>query len=183
MSKTFLDNFMAFEVSEIGITGCNRKLIVASPERDVLAIKLGVNKLTNLVVDIDLRRDPARAEVFYLKGRFWASVIQECVICLGLVRVDIEEDFEAQFVPDTLSKIKEDVFSHTDPDHPETYSNDFLEFGKLVQDQLSLAIESYPRHELARESDQCIMIEDKNHSSDELSWFPFKNLDKLLNKK
>ena len=183
MSEVCGDISMVVECSEIGIAKYKRTFVVASAARKTLAGNLTLNKLTSLIVEIELQRDPARSELFELKGGVSASILQDCVVCLAPVRVDIREDLYAQFMPEALLNIKEDIFTHEDPDHPETYSNDLLELGKLVQDQLSVAIDPYPRHEQACGDGQHIMVEGDGDSSEGLGWFPFRNLGKLLNKK
>lgn len=183
MTKACADILIEVECSEIGTGECRRTFVLTTHERDALARNIGLVKLTSLVVEIGLKRDPGQEPVFILEGYFMASVMQECAVCLGVISVDIREDLYSQFVPEASLNVKEDIFTHSDPDHPETYSNDCLDLGKLVQDQLSLAIEPYPRHEQDSKDHQCIMIVDETNASVGLGSSPFRNLGNLLNKK
>ena len=167
--------------SEIGNDKCKRTFVLDACERDALAGIVGLLELKKMVVEVEVRRGVSGKSPFNLEGFLQASVVQECVVCLGLVTTNIREGFSAIFAPEAHSPMKEDVFIHTDPDYPETYSGALLEVGKLVQDQLSLAIEPYPRHEQSGQGKRCDL---KRHVGDEPSGpnlRPFANLDNLLN--
>ena len=133
------------------------------------------------IVEVEITRDTPGNLIFNLEGILQASVVQECVLCLGFVTTNIRESLSARFAPQDQSRLKEDEFMHTDPDHPEVYSGALLEIGKLVQDQLSLAIEPYPRHNQFGEGKRCGL---KRHVENEPigpNRRAFANLDNLLN--
>ena len=172
---------ISIEWSEIGNDKCERTVSLGACERDALARIFGLLELRKLVVEVEVRRDAPGNLIFNLEGILQALVVQECVLCLGVVTTDIRERLSAKFAPEVQSRLKEDIFIHTEPDHPEVYSGALLEIGKLVQDQLSLAIEPYPRHDQFGEGKRCGL---KRHVENEPigpNRRPFAILDNLLN--
>ena len=172
---------ISIEWSEIGNDKCEWTFALGARERDALAKSLGLSELRKLLVDVDVRRDAPGDPIFNLEGILQASVVQECVLCLGFVTTAIREGFSAKFAPEVQSWLKEDVFIHTDPDHPEVYSGALLEIGKLVQDQLSLAIEPYPRHDQSGEGERCGLKRHVENEPMRPNHRAFANLDNLLN--
>ena len=166
---------------EIGNDQCERTFVVNARERDALAGSFGLLELSKLVVEVEVRRGGPDNPIFNLEGILQASVVQECVLCLGFVTTNIREDLSAKFIPEARIRMKKDVFNHTDPDHPEIYSGSLLEIGKLVQDQLSLAIEPYPRHDQFGEGKRCGLKRHVENEPMRPNHRPFANLDNLLN--
>ena len=166
--------------ANIGIKGWNRKLQWDSLARRTVANFLDLLELNELVADVKVVKSTKNPDVFILTGSYKASFVQECVICMGPVIGNLKEDISAKFVPDILELNREDIFTHMDDDHPETYSDEMLEVGKLVQDQLSLAIGLYPRHEQPRCAPSGVSASYAELGSKNM---PFAELSKLLNKK
>jgi hypothetical protein len=172
---------IAIEWSKIGVERCKHTFVVDARERKSLAGIFGLLELRKLVVEVEIKRGAAGKKIFNVGGSLQALAVQECVLCLGLISTDIRENFSGKFMPEAQSEVKEDVFIHTDPDHPEIYSGALLEIGKLVQDQLSLAIEPYPRHKQPGQVCQCGL---KGHADNDplgSARRPFAKLDNLLN--
>ena len=170
---------ICIKISAIGSDGWKRKIQWDSRARRTIADFLGLTELNELVADIEIAKSRSVPNVFILKGNFEASFVQECVICMGLVGGGLKEDILAKFVPIGLELKKEDIFTYLDEDHPETYSDDMLEIGKLVQDQLSLAVPAYPRHSQS----SCVsLVEAGGYVGKSSKNSPFAGLGKLLNK-
>lgn len=171
---------ISIEWSEIGNDKRERTFALGAHERDALARIFGLLELRELVVEVEVRRDAPGSPIFNLEGTLQALVVQECVLCLGFVTTNIREALSAKFVPEIESWMKEDVFIHTDPDQPETYSGPLLEIGKFVQDQLSLAIEPYPRHARSEQGKQCGLKGHVGNKPVGPNRRPFANLYNLL---
>ena len=180
MGEELVAEPFCISIVEIGSKGWKRELRWNSIARRTLADFLNLAELTELVADVNVLKSSRDASVFILKGNFKASFVQECVVCMGSISSSLTEDVGAKFVPTGLQINREDIFTYLDEDHPEIYSDGMLEVGKLVQDQLSLSVPSYPKHE----QDQCGRVAVGGTYSELSSKnSPFADLSKLLNEK
>ena len=180
MAKDMVARPVCISIVEIGSKGWERKLQWDSISRRRLADFLNLVELTELVANVKVLKSSKDANAFILSGEFKASFVQECVICMGAISGSLEEDVGAKFVPVGFQVNREDIFTHLDEDHPEIYSDGMLEVGKLVQDQLSLSLAPYPKHEQDEcgelgVGDACSWVNSKNT--------PFADLSNLLNRK
>ena len=170
---------ICIELAEIGNEGCKRKIQWDLRARRTLADFLDLVKLSKLEADVNIVKTSGDPKIFVLKGDFRASFVQECVVCMGPISVSLKENVSAKFVPTRRELNREDIFTHLDEDDPEVYSGDLLEIGKLVQDQLSLSIETYPRHKRS----ECAPLGGGANSTGVSSRnLPFAGLRKLLNR-
>jgi uncharacterized metal-binding protein YceD (DUF177 family) len=165
---------------EIGSKGWTGELHWDPIARRRLTDFLDLVELTELVADVNVLKSSRDANVFILKGSFKASFVQECVVCLGPISGSLKEAVGAKFVPTGLQINREDIFTPLDEDHPEIYMDGMLEVGKLVEDQLSLSLAPYPKHE----QDQCgRVVVGGTYSEVSSKSSPFSDLPKLLNEK
>ncbi len=117
-----------------------------------LALRFGVTALKNLEADAVLRRK-GRNDIIRLEGRFKADVEQPCVVTLDPVTESVEESFELRFTLDPMKAQGEsggdgaqDVL--VDPeaeDPPELVGPKGIDVGEVIAQQLSVAINPYPR--------------------------------------
>lgn len=78
-------------------------------------------------------------EAVAVSGRLEAEVVQSCVVTLEPVRNAIEEDLDLIFASDVASA---DDF---DADEVEPLGPEGLDLGELLSEELSLALDPYPR--------------------------------------
>jgi len=109
---------------------------------------LGVDSLEAELQASRWKRDGVR-----IKGRVRAQLTQACVVTLEPVEENIDEPFEALFVPEgsRLARIEtengEVVIDAEGPDMPEPFSGDSIDVGAVVAEFAALAIDPYPRKE------------------------------------
>ena len=125
-------------VSESG----TRMTLEASPaERAALAKRFGLPAIDSLRADLDLKRIRGGSAV-QLSGQIIADVTQSCVVTLEPVKQHVDETFEILYsdeVTDEQSAIGADVA------WPEPLPDRALDVGEAVAEQLSLALDPYPR--------------------------------------
>tara|TARA_R110002020_G_scaffold474702_1_gene706798 strand:- start:6693 stop:7256 length:564 start_codon:yes stop_codon:yes gene_type:complete len=87
-----------------------------------------------------------------VKGHVSVSILQDCVVTLEPVPQQIEEDFEAVFLPENSRLAKRVHDGSTEmfldpegPDAPETFSGDSIDVGAVAAEFAALAIDPYPR--------------------------------------
>ena len=180
MGENLVAKSFCISIVEIGSKRWERELRWNSAARRTLAGFLNLAELTEVVAAVNVLKSSREASIFILTGNFKASFVQECVVCMGLIRSSLKENVGAKFVPTGRQVNREDIFTYLDEDHPEIYSDGMLEVGKLVQDQLSLSIAPYPKHEQG----QCGRVAAGGTYSELSSKnSPFADLSKLLKEK
>lgn len=126
---------------------------VADPEEsEALAGRFGVTAVRNLKVHAVLRRK-GRSHIVALEGRFEAEVEQPCVVTLEPVIETLSESFVLRFTLDP-TKVRSESADGAgleiliDPeadDPPEPAGEKGIDVGEAVAQQLSVAINPYPR--------------------------------------
>jgi uncharacterized metal-binding protein YceD (DUF177 family) len=110
-----------------------------------LAVRLGLIELPALAAAVRLRR--ARGGRYVeIDGSLHATVVQTCVVTLEPVPATLEEPFALLLGP--IGGGAEDGPSSEliiDLDQPEPLESDTIDIGELVAQQLSLALDPYPR--------------------------------------
>lgn len=82
-----------------------------------------------------------------IEGTLEASVVQTCVVTLQPVEATVGEPFAVDFVPESdLEEGEEVEFDPEGEDPPEVLRDSTIDVGELVAEQLSLALDPYPRH-------------------------------------
>lgn len=125
---------------------------ISADQRELkdLATQWGVQEVRGFEAGVELsrwKRDGVR-----LKGRVAALVVQPCVVTLDPVEQQIEEDFEAVFLPENSRLAKRIVDGNGEmfldpegPDLPDTFVGDSIDVGAAAAEFAALAIDPYPR--------------------------------------
>ena len=116
-----------------------RQAVEATPEEcAALAVRFGIPAIESFRAELDLRlegNDAIRAQ-----GRLTARVVQSCVVTLEPVPQSVEEPVDLRF----LGARQEPSDDPEGPDEIPTERN-VLELGEALAEQLSLALDPYPR--------------------------------------
>lgn len=121
-------------------------------ERGALAEAWKVLAVGSFEAELDVsrwKRDGVR-----IKGSLHARLTQACVVTLEPVESEIDEPFEALFVPEgsRLARMEtgetgEVVVDPEGPDMPESFAGDSIDVSAVVTEFAALAIDPYPRKE------------------------------------
>jgi hypothetical protein len=132
-------------VDRIGTAWRTVALTASDAERAALAARFGLVELPALGAEVKLRR--ARAGRYVeIAGTLRAAVVQTCVVTLEPVPAALEEDFSLLLGP--IGGADDDAPASdlvVDLDQPEPLEGDVVDLGELVAQQLSLALDPYPR--------------------------------------
>ena len=133
--------------SEITDKEIKYDLSAESDECAALAERFGLRAIETFTSAVSikfLRREKA----IRLCGKIIAKVVQSCVVSMALVENTIEEEFEVLFCDE--NQIDRDNIN--DIVQFEPYSEDQINIGEIVSEELALALDPYPRsQELADE--------------------------------
>ena len=128
-----------------------RRSIRATPEEcSRLAERFGLLSLDLLEADLEIKWvSPGVGGRLCVEGRFDARVTQRCVVSLEPVAASLRESFELFGESDSQRRGEGDDATDEilDPDDEvfEVTGSEGLDLGELVAQQLSLALEPYPR--------------------------------------
>jgi uncharacterized metal-binding protein YceD (DUF177 family) len=78
-----------------------------------------------------------------LSGRLGADVVQACVVTLDPVLATVEDAFEIAFAP--MDEREDDEVDLTDTDVEPLPADGLLDVGEIITQQLSLALDPFPR--------------------------------------
>jgi uncharacterized metal-binding protein YceD (DUF177 family) len=120
--------------------------IVAEPkEREAIAKRLELQEVASLEAECMLDR-PAHGDDVRLRGRLKGSVTQTCVVTLDPMPVEILAEFERLYVPGWTPQVEgeEEAVDAEAPDI-EPLEGDSVDLGEAVVEELSLALDPYPR--------------------------------------
>lgn len=129
------------DLTRVGESGSRMTVEAGPAERAALAKRFGLPAIDSLRAELDLRRIRGGAAV-RLSGQITADVTQSCVVTLEPVKQHVDEAFEILYsdeVTDEQSTIGADVA------WPEPLPDGTLDVGEAVAEQLSLALDPYPR--------------------------------------
>ncbi|MBP7337178.1 DUF177 domain-containing protein [Niveispirillum sp.] len=132
-------------------TGGGHEVVKATDsECAALAERFDLISIAGLTAKMRLRR--VRADFIKVTGELEADVVQRCVVTLEPVPAHVKEEFSALYAPDHLiPKEEEDgesdhfQFLGGDEDFPEPMPGGRIDIGELVAQNLSLALDPYPR--------------------------------------
>lgn len=124
-------------------------------EREATALELAALAATLelpafLLLKVSYRVGPIGAGRYRVKGELSAAATQACIITLEPVHTDINESFEEEYWPEELLT-KSRRCEETEEREalavsaPEAIRQGVIEVGRLIYEQLSTAIEPYPR--------------------------------------
>lgn len=112
-------------------------------ERTALAGRFGLLGLGALAARLDIRRDAGGVVV--LHGVLEADVVQACVVTLEPVPAHVVDDFVLRFSADAPDLDDEEIDLTLADADIEPLEGEVLDVGEIVAQQLSLALDPYPR--------------------------------------
>jgi uncharacterized metal-binding protein YceD (DUF177 family) len=114
------------------------ELEATGAERAALATRFGILEVNMLRASLRLRQEAGGT--VRVRGHLTADVVQACVVTLEPVPQHIEEPVDLRFLP-------EGAEPEEDPDGPDEIQTggEALELGEAIAEQLSLALDPYPR--------------------------------------
>jgi uncharacterized metal-binding protein YceD (DUF177 family) len=116
-----------------------REEVQATPQEcTALAGRFGILAIEAVSASLRLRQESGGA--VRVRGRLTATVVQPCVVTLEPVHQKVDEAVDLRFLPPGAEL-------DDDPDGPDEIptENDILELGEALAEQLSLALDPYPR--------------------------------------
>jgi uncharacterized metal-binding protein YceD (DUF177 family) len=139
------------EADSVGTHRMERKIAANPEERAALARRFGLVSVDRLEADLVLRR--AGAGVIHVTGSLSADVVQSCVVTLAPVEARVEDKFATDFLDETEFERQmaraggkgEADLDYEEDDPPEPIRNGHIDLGELAAQQLSLALDPYPR--------------------------------------
>jgi uncharacterized metal-binding protein YceD (DUF177 family) len=125
-------------IGRIGAAGRRERLVASEAERAALAERFGIPAIGRLEAELHL--EPAPGGAFTAAGQLLAEVIQACIVTLDPVEQRIAVPLAMRFIP-AGSEPSED------PEAPDEMDieDDTIDLGEAVAEQLSLALDPYPR--------------------------------------
>ena len=136
------------QVDAIGADGASLQLRADGKECAALARRLDLQDMTELQVDVSLRR--TAVGLVRLNVDFSANVVQSCVVTLEPVAARVVDQFsllcEGEQKRGKLDRAEGEVF--VDPfgeDPVEPLDEGRIDLGELVAQHLSLSLDPYPR--------------------------------------
>jgi uncharacterized metal-binding protein YceD (DUF177 family) len=131
------------EADSVGTRPIERHISANAEERAALAERFEIVAIDRLEADFTLRR--AGTGVIHVKGRVQGDVVQSCVVTLEPVPDKIEEEFAADFAAEADRPADDEEIDFEAADPPEPIRNGHIDLGELAAEQLSLALDPYPR--------------------------------------
>jgi uncharacterized metal-binding protein YceD (DUF177 family) len=128
-------------VGRIAASGKDVTIEAEGPERAALAARLGVPAVHAL--SCRYRLTPGRKGDVLAEGWLVAKIEQVCVIATEPFTEALAENFTVRFVPAERFREDEDLDPEAIDEIP--YERDMIDLGDLVAEELSLALDPYPR--------------------------------------
>jgi uncharacterized metal-binding protein YceD (DUF177 family) len=140
MSDEFIKEI---QIDKIPAKGVHCKLQASGATLVDIASRLDVRAVEELVADLKAEKAGKHITV---RGRIIARVEQQCVISLEPMFSDIDEQVDITFTTeDETPEFTEEGEMIVNLDLPEPLEGNVLDLGDLAIQQLSLAIDPYPR--------------------------------------
>ena len=131
------------DLARLGDHEVTHAIEATAAERAALATRFGLMLINSLTATLRLRRVRGGAAI-RLAGTFAADLAQACIVTLEPVHQRIEEAFEVLYATDPTFE-ESAVGADSDLDWPEPLPEGLLDLGETVAQQLSLALDPYPR--------------------------------------
>lgn len=132
-------------------TGAALEIVGSEHERTALAHRFGVLSVPELSASVTLY--PEGGNRWRVEGRLQARVVQACGITLEPVEQRVDETFLLRFAGDAEEVDRETGELIVGSEAAEPLTDDVLDLGDIVADQLGLAIDPFPRTPGARLED------------------------------
>ncbi|MCQ4158956.1 DUF177 domain-containing protein [Roseomonas sp. GC11] len=123
----------------VGPDGRRQLVEAKAAECAALAARFGIPAIDAFSAELEMRQE--RGGAIRIRGTLRARVVQACVVTLEPVTQQVEEAVDLRFLP------AEADFSD-DPEGPDEIhadENGVMELGEALAEQLSLALDPYPR--------------------------------------
>jgi len=131
------------EADSVGTHRMERRISANPEERAALAKRFDLLGIDRLEAVFSLKR--AGGGVIHIQGEIEAAVTQACVVTLAPVPAKIAERFSADFADEDRRRPAETDLDFEADDPPEPIRNGHIDLGELAAEQLSLALNPYPR--------------------------------------
>jgi uncharacterized metal-binding protein YceD (DUF177 family) len=132
-----------FDVAGVG-TQEKRLVLEARPdERAALAKRFGLPEIARFVSEITLRRESS--ELIALEGTFEARLTQVCVITDEAFESEVKGVFKRRYLVGRAAEMPEEDIDPEADDPPEALGPEGLDLGEVAAEELSLALDPYPR--------------------------------------
>lgn len=138
-------------VGEVTEEGRSFEVAAKEAECAALARRFAIAGLRSLSAEGCVRRGAGRTR-FQLSGRLRAEVVQICVVTLQPLDVQLDVAFEREYATDARDEWgqaeapgAEIVLSLDNDDAPEPLEGGVLDVGEAVAQELSLALDPFPR--------------------------------------
>jgi uncharacterized metal-binding protein YceD (DUF177 family) len=131
------------EADSVGTRPIERQISANGEERAALAERFSLPSIDRLDASFTLNR--AGNGVIHVRGAVEAEVVQSCVVTLVPVPARIRETFAVDFSDRDPGPGLEADFDLEAEDPPEPIRNGHIDLGELAAQQLSLALDPYPR--------------------------------------
>ncbi|MFO1046695.1 MAG: DUF177 domain-containing protein [Geminicoccaceae bacterium] len=119
--------------------------LLASPaECDLLAKRLELIDLGRLEGEVLVQPVEGTAAI-HVSGHLAADVVQSCVVTLDPVPARVEAEFDRLFSRDVPVEADGEVEVDPEGDAPEPLAGATLDLGEILAQELSLAMDPYPR--------------------------------------
>ncbi|CAN5917827.1 DUF177 domain-containing protein [soil metagenome] len=121
-------------------------IVASDSERAALVKRFGFLDLPTFSARVTVDRRPGGQVV--VEGRLRGRVVQACVLTLDPVPQDLDDAFRIVFRQDHKEEFDPEsgeALLSAQADAPEPLSGNMLDVGEIVAEQLSLAVDPYPR--------------------------------------
>jgi uncharacterized metal-binding protein YceD (DUF177 family) len=140
---------IVLSVDDVPPSGTEFRFEANEQERAALAKRFDIVELNVLRGTAKVK--PWRRAGLALEARFTAELVQSCVVTLEPVPEKLDESFTLHFLPEemiapvTPGSEREIVVDVDSEEPPEALENDAIDVGEAVAEQLSLAMNPYPK--------------------------------------
>lgn len=178
----------AIKVAQLPDGGFTATLVATPEERNALARRFGLERLDKLEARLSVAHAPASAgkDKIRVTGALSAIVGQQCVVTLEPVVSEIDEQVNLYYAPAGASDeaVEEELDAFDETADPEPIENGIIDLGEGVAQQLSLAIDPYPRSPsaVAAENENAVSSEGAANpeAGEQPTHRPFEGLDEML---
>lgn len=172
-------------VERIGREPMSFDIRATEEECDALAAALDILGLSDVTASGSLVREGANGQVA-VSGRITATAVQACVVTLDPVSQTIDEEFTVFYTFDPRDVVIEEtekVVGLDEPDPPTLITGGRIDLAEVIQEQIALALEPYPRRDDLPEDAAAQELDLEQVKKEQGVHQPFANLRDLMSKK
>jgi hypothetical protein len=134
------------DVDRLGTGGSALDIVASDGERAALAKRFGFLALP--VFSARVTVDRRLGGQIVVEGRLRGKIVQACILTLDPVTQELDDTFRIVFKRDLAEERDPEsgeALLSAQPDAPEPLTENLLDVGEIVAEQLSLAADPYPR--------------------------------------